>query len=387
MPAHPSPQPKSTSIVLGIFCALVAIFVFEAIESHASFHIDLSGLGDDRVRLNIRDDDVRLRLDRKGTVTVTADGRIEQADPGDRLEIEDRERKRMITIVGRDGDPEITYRRGRTELAFDADARAWLAETMLVAYRRGGLDADRRAAELLDQGIDALVDEVRHIDNDHVAVAYLQRGFDGEPTAADLARMLDVAARKIGGDHSQMTLLREVPPNRLVDPVVREAFVRAVSTIGGDHSMRWALEPVLEATEDRDLQAALLAVATKALGGDHEASQLLITWADSGRAQTPLPDAAYALLDSIGGDHSMRRAAGALVEALPTSEIPTLVDRLDGLRGEHDQSQFLIHVAEHHLDGSASAEQEAVRASIRRALTRIGGDHSREMVERALDRS
>lgn len=366
------------SIVLGVFFALGAVFVYETLDAN-TIHIELSDVGPERARLRLHEGDRVLRLERRGRVEVGDDGRILGAAAGARLEVEDRDGRRLLVTGRESSEPEISYRRDGDERPFDAAARTWLADSMLVAYRRGGLDAEPRARGLLDRGVDALLDEVRRISSDEVARKYLEVTLDADLASSQRVAVLESAGEALRGDHEQSNLLRRVPATWLDAPEVTAAFARAASTIDGDYALRRALSPVLVEADDPSILDALTSVAAEKIAGDYEAAELLVDWTLRGSVVEPLPEGALRLLATLAGDYEQRRAATALVEHVGPAQSVRVLEAVS-LAGDYEHAELVLAALDRHGDDSA------VRAAVERSLERVGSGHETSRVQEALAR-
>lgn len=343
---------------------------------------------------SVNDDAMMIQLARDGcTMTVRAEGELTYTDDdrdiarlarGGFFEIEERtgRSRRRVEIADGSGGMERRWFVDGSERPYGEEARAWLGDALLVLVRRAGINAEARAARILEaQGVDGLIAEIALLQNDHVAGRYYRVLFErGELTSAQLVRLLDDAASRIESDYELGRVLGTVAARRPADAQVHQAYVRATAGIESDHEQARALGALADAV---DLEAgALDAMLSSALriDSDFERGRLLLTVAERYPAGRALPAAYLAAVADMGSDHERGRVLGRLLERdrLAPAERARVLEVVRRLGSDHTQAQLLVAVA------AGGPLDETTRGPFFAAVDRIGSDHSRQQVLQAV---
>jgi len=318
--------------------------------------VDVDG-DNGRTTVVVSDAERCLEVRITGRVTFDdADADVQSMDPGGALVVTESRggEVRTLTLVERGGAIARAYR--VTGFVRPADESAsWFGGVVLALVREAGFGATERVARIRRQGgVQAVLDEVRHIRSDHVRELYLQALLAGSGlTAADVARVARAAADGLGSDHAKAAVLLDAVERRGDDRAVADEAVRGAATVGSDHERANVLAAVLDrnaaATPDARFFGALDAIgsdherrrvleslatrdslgtesmrallaSTARLGSDHEKAAVLlavVAWRPE-RLRDPAARAAFdAALKSLGSDAEYRRVASVFAVAAP----------------------------------------------------------------------
>lgn len=324
--------------------------------------------------------------------------------------------KRRIDFE-RDGDSiERVYSVDGDERPLDADARRWLAATMLQVLRESGIDAEKRVNRIHRAGgASAVLAEIGQIGSDHARGQYLLALFalgalsDGELDVAlklmagmqsdynkrtlliaaletqtlaapRQASLLGIAAGFVSGYELRMVLVAAVA--RLADDAaVHKAWFDALASCDSDYEQRVALEALLQRGQlGADVLQRTIAATTR-IESDYERRTVL-------QAAAPLVGSVPALalgylkaVQAMGSDYERRVALESLIAATaPTSETAAAVlDVVDQLASDYERGEVMMALA-------AKMPADAALIARYRTSARSLGDHTRGQVERALDR-
>jgi hypothetical protein len=254
--------------------------------------------------------------------------------------------RRRLEIVPAGAGVSYTWSANGRELAFDAEARAWLRAMLLRVFRATSYAAEDRSAWILrEQGTPGLLRELAELTGEGARRAYY--GAALRQPDVDAAAVLRRAARDIESDHALAELLIGGVDGLAFDEAVRDVFITASRTLESDHERGRVLAAVLErATLDAGSAAAILGSAAE-IRSDHEKRRAL---------------EALAARTSLGPEH-----VGALLAAAATID------------SDHDLAQVLLAVAR---GGRLTGAQ---REAFLRALENIASSHDRARVTRALE--
>lgn len=420
--ALPSRRLRTSALVLAVAAALalpsLSVQPAQAGESrsrHTAIHIESNGR--QSVDAVVAYDDYRLEVEMDGKVQFAADeSDVVALDDGAALDIEE-ERDgvvRRVLFEGGDGSVQRSYEVDGDERPWNDAARAFAAQVLPEMFRATGIDAERRAARLLERGgPDALLEEIALLHGDHVRGLYLAAlfaapGLDAaqmdralalageigsdfelrrtlsaalESPALDATRqqqLLELAAG-IESDFELAELLIAANP-RIATETAAEAWAAGLDELGSDFERRRVLEALLTRKQDpRTLAIVLDSVA--GIGSDFEARVVLVEAAPALGDEPALQTAWLAAADGIGSDFERRVALQALLEhARPDSATSLAVlDAIAGIGSDFEALQVLLSLAE-----VMPADAGVIRRY--REIARRLGDHERGQAERALDR-
>jgi beta-lactamase regulating signal transducer with metallopeptidase domain len=333
-------------------------------NSSASTNID-----DHRVRIRIEVDRCRLELEYEGEITFAEDYTdvtgiassgwftLEERVNGSRRELEI---ERAGTGLARrwrvDGD----------ERPFDDDAQQWLAEALLVVFRRTSFRAEERGTRILDQYGSG------HAISRYYAVLFTHEELD----PGTVRRIAAQAARRIESDHALGRVLIAIAESQPLDESAQAAYVAAAGSIASDHQRRQVLSAILKRADlSPEVAGAMLAAAAD-IESDHELGELLeelIAVYPLDRSMTP---AFFAAVRSIESDHQRRQVLTALLErGAPSVEVLDATLALtEGMDSDHELAELLLEVLERY------PPDRALPASFVAAASGIDSDHNQGRV-------
>lgn len=364
----------------------------------------LQGCGDDTKRsstsISDNDDGVRRRttvrtvigrcevlLQAEGKFTVTADftdiGTV--ARGGEVVvETDDGAGVRRLEVRPGDGDGglEREYTINRAARPFDADARAWLAETLTFLLRRSGLYAEERAQWILEHhGITVLIEEIALLRGDYARRRYYQAAVgSGQLDVAGFERLVTRAGQEIESDHELAKLLLDIAGRQPLTVAMQAGFVAAAKTIGSDYERRRVLEAVLSRPGLTPAVTADMLDAAHDIRSDYELAQLLINIQRARPVDEAVRGPFFTALGTIRSGHEHRRVLATLLDQPDVAE-PLLVAALASAKAivsDYELAEFLVDlVRDHGLSG-------AMRAPFFDALGGVRSAYERRRVLRAV---
>ena len=308
----------------------------------------------DRQSWTFRTDDhwTRLRVDARGRVELTDDEKdVRNVSPNGSFEISS---KGWLSLFGQryvvrgnaDGTTTRRFSVGGLERPIDAEARAWIAETIQHMVR-SGFGAEARVARILaGQGPDGVLAEISRLDGDFIQARYFALLFKQsrlDRTAAESA--LRLAASQIGSDFELARVLTMFVEEFQLDDALAPVFVTTTNAIGSDFEHARVLMALMERQPTAAATKIVLASAPS-IGSDFEKARVLRELAQK---------------KDIGPE-----AVLGIVRATAT------------IGSDFEQSRVLLEVITSQL----------IDASVRQALLdttgRIGSDHERGRVMSAM---
>ncbi|NIO30434.1 MAG: hypothetical protein GTN75_01390, partial [Gemmatimonadetes bacterium] len=337
-------------------------------SSSTSIQID-----EDDMQVKMKVDDCELEVDLSGEITFNAEEtEIVALSPGGELEIEEkrgRSSRRLKIEADRSGNMERQWWVDRDERPYDADARAWLSDMILVLFRRVGIEAEERAERILARdGVDGLLQEITYIPSDHVAGRYYgvllsQADLDPE-TVRSVVRQ---AAQDIESDHTLGRLLVAVAENQPVDESVQIAYVNAAGSIDSDHEQGRVLTAIFQREGlSSQVTRAMLQQATE-ISSDHELARLLIGLVDSGSLDDAMAEDFFRAVGTIDSDFERRRVLAAALSSGMGSQrsLDMALETAADIDSDHELARLLIDVADRYpAEGEFPASYLAAAASI-----------------------
>jgi hypothetical protein len=295
----------------------------------------------------------RLHVEARGHVELTDDERdIKSVSPNGSFEITS---KGWLSLFGQQylvrGNADGTTTRrltiGGAERSIDAEARAWIADTIRRLVRNG-FGAEARVARIFaQQGPTGVLDEISRLDNDFSRARCLnwlwkQPRLD-RPTAE---RALKQAGREIGSSFELARVLVAFAEALPLDDTIEPTFVETVN----------------------------------AIGADFERAQVLMTLLASER---PTPSAIKVVLGStprIGSDFEKARVLGRLAQKkdLGADTLLTLIRATASIGSDFERSRVLLQIV------AMQPIDVATRQALLDVTARIGSDYERGHVMSAM---
>jgi hypothetical protein len=339
---------------------------------------------------NINDDHVRIRIEAAGCrLEVESEGEITFADDytdvtaiasGGQFSIEERMggTRREIAVEPRAGTLARRWRVNGDERAFDDGARQWLAEALLVVFRRTGYQAEERGTRILARrGVEGLLGEIDLMTSSYAISKYYAVLFTHEELDPPrVQRILGQAAERIESDHALGQVLLAVAESQPMDESVRAAYVAAAGSIDSDYQHRQVLSAILKRPGlSAEVMSAMLASATE-IDSDHELGELLeelIVAYPLDRSMTP---AFFDAVRSLDSDYQRRQVLSAFLNrGTPSVEVlDGTLSLTDGMDSDHEVSELLLEVLQ------VYPPDRALPASFVTAASRLDSDHNQGRV-------
>ena len=307
------------------------------------------------------------------------------ASMGRNARFEARERqegiRRRIVAEPRDGTIRYRFWLDGDETEFDASARRWLQTFLPELFRQTTLQAEERVARIFAQGgTQAVLQEVRRMESDHVAARYLellmnQDGF--EPS--EVPGVLDVVAERMDSDHYIAGILEAVGGRWGIRPEFEESYVRAVGRLESDHYAHGALLALVrEGMSDR--MAAEILAASRLIESDHYKADLLTRMAEMGGIGSTDRSAYVEAFGSVESDHYQHSIIMALLHhgTPQPEELTRILALLETMESDHYLSDVLTRIGR-----DVPLEGPSVAAFLR-AARGIESDHYASEVGRVL---
>lgn len=369
-------------------------------------YVHRNGKTGERIEMSLRGD-VAFTEAEDDVAAITGRGEFELSIKRDGVE-------RSLSVAPGKNGLVRDYRVDGKKQAFDADARAWLAQALPRLLRETGFQAEARGKRLIARGgADALLDEIDKIQGDHARARYLAVLFGH--ASLDEARMaramtsaaaigsdyelrqalsaglanpamtpsgqvhLLEAATQIGSDYELAQLLVQLAKMHGLQGPVLEAWREALAGIGSDYEQRRVLSALLD--QEKPAAARLALESASDIGSDYEARQVLEQAVAMARADAGVRAAWFGILDGIGSDYEQRQAIEALLEAgaVDAALATDVLGALAQIGSDYEVSQALRELAAVMPADDALIERY-------RAVARRLSDHERGQAERALDR-
>ena len=295
----------------------------------------------------------RLHVEARGRVELTDDERdIKSVSPNGSFEISS---KGWLSLFGQhflvrgnaDGTTTRRLSIGGVERPIDAEARAWIADT-IQRLVRNGFGAEARVARIFAQeGPTGVLDEISRLDNDFSRTRYF------------------------------IWLLKQP---RLDRPTAERALKQAGREIGSSFELARTLVAFAEARPLDDSNAPAFVGAVNAIASDFERARVLMTLVDSER---PTPAAVKVVLEStprIGSDFEKARVLGRLAQKkdLGADTLLALIRATASIGSDYEQSRVLLQLI------AAQPIDVATRQALQEVTARIGSDHERARVMSAM---
>jgi Zn-dependent protease with chaperone function len=243
------------------------------------------------------------------------------------------------------GQVERTYYRSGFQREFDAEGRAFLANTIQRMIRAGMFSTERVSRLLKQGGPDAVLAEVDRLgtDSSHVKRLYYSALLkQADLTSAQLSRVLDGVAG-MTSDHEKRVVLTQALQDRDITDEQRVLVARAAGRMSSDHEQRQVLTAVLAGSSSPNVTSAVLDALTS-VDSAHERSTVLLQIARGGGVTPELSDRFMTAVTTMSSSHEQRRVLGAL-NAAPMVAVPVARDSLKAaasISSSHEKAEVLL---------------------------------------------
>ncbi|HEV2915217.1 MAG TPA: hypothetical protein VGX92_18205 [Pyrinomonadaceae bacterium] len=226
---------------------------------------------------------------------------------------------RQLSVTrGADGQLRRKYSvNGRTR-EFDAEARAWLSEFLLMTVREGGMDAQARVRRILEQrGARGVLEEISLIKTDYARRVYFDALIkEGHLDAAARESVLKQAARQISGDYELAVFLIDYAEQYLGSDTTVPAFFEATKKLGSDYEHHRVLSAAAKARPGKRALASMLESAA-VITSDYEKASFLIEAASLYLDDAGLRSAFFQTVNSITSDYERGRVLASVSKKTP----------------------------------------------------------------------
>jgi beta-lactamase regulating signal transducer with metallopeptidase domain len=307
--------------------------------------------------------DCRVVVEMTGDVRFTdeLDG-IASVPPGASIGIEVKiaGTRRELDVTAGDAGPHYDYRVDGQPRPFDADARAWLHETLVGLARTTGLAADQRVAALLRRGgPDAVMVELGQITSDYVQRIYIGDLLQQAKLSSQQVRQVfELAGRRIHSDYQLAETLIAVAKRYPLDEATRPAFLAASRSIGSDYQHARVLEFALMQSSLKPADVSALLASAQSIGSDYQLGTLLTEVASRYTLQPAALSAVLRAARSVSSDYQRARVLTAVLaqDGLSADGQAAVLDEAASIGSD---SQLASVLTSEKLDLASAAVQQA----------------------------
>src|ERR1041385_5942258 len=295
------------------------------------------------------------------------------------IEVDYGDPDRRLTIQHGDGNALVrTYRVDGIDKPFDAEAQAWLTQTLTYLMRHTGFQAEARAQWILKtRGIQGLVDELGQLSGDYTRRVYYQAAVQsGKLDAAGYERLVTLAGQTIDSDYELAEVLIAVAQAQPLTAGMQQGFITAAKQIGSDFERHRVLKAALSRPGlTAETEAAMLDAA-QGIGSDYELASLLIEVNDARPIDESARAAYFKAANSIESDYEHRRVLSAVVHRTGTTPamLADILASAKTISSDYEMAEILTEVS-----GSAAID-DAMRPAFFAAANNIGSDYDHARV-------
>ena len=385
---------------------------------HVSSDISINGRRDlMMVQVNDSQHSYSVKIDGKVEFNDSEDDIASLSDGGTATFSETHMGKtQRVDIASHGGKLERRYFVDNKEQPLDADARKWMAALIPGVIRETAIDAEGRVKRIRAKGgVDAVLDEIAHIDSGYARGVYLRAlAGGGKLTSAEMTRALGLVdaidsdyekrnalaalaavqpldaaqqklvlaqADKINSDYERAELLVGILPQLAPADDVRAAWLKAASGISSDYEHRRTLSAMLDSGHADEATLTAVVDAAHTIGSDYERRELLTSAVKQTHDAEKLAVAYAGAASKIGSDYERREALTALIRApgFGKDGSRAVLDALSGIGSDYDCREVLVALA-------AVMPNDPDLIARYRTVARRLSDYERGQAERALDR-
>ena len=256
---------------------------------------------------------------------------------------------------------------------YDAEAKAWLTETITFLLRRTGYQAEERARWILDtKGIQGLLDEFGQLQGDYTRRIYYQAAVEsGKLDVAGYERLVGLAAQTISSDYELSELLIAVSKAQPLTERMQAGFVAAAKSISSDYERHRVLSAALGRPGLTPAAQAGMLEAAAEFNSDYELATLLIELNEARSIDEKVRPAYFKAANSIESDYEHRRVLSAVVSREGTSPaiLADVLNSAKDVSSDYELAELLIEI------GSSYALDDVLRPAFFAAAGSLNSDY------------
>jgi len=330
--------------------------------------------GSKRWRVRWSDGDCSFEVDARGDIRYNSDiTDIEAISRGGAFTLEQHigdDTRRVSIRPGADGTLERSYSVNGDRREWDAAARRWFADALLMLERRTAFAVDQRVPVILQGGgVDAVLREISLLEADYARRRYYTKLLSiRQLDQSQVRRVVEQAGAQMTSDYELAELLLAVAKLGAFSDASHPAFVTAVKNIDSDYERRRALNALLKRERlAPETVEALLEVAST-IKSDYELAELLIDVAKQYAINERTRPVYIKAVGSIESDYEQRRVLATIVASggLTADVTRSLLQSARSINSDYELAEFLIAISKNGvLEESTSGAYFAAADQIR----------------------
>jgi beta-lactamase regulating signal transducer with metallopeptidase domain len=309
--------------------------------------------GSKRWRVIWSDGDCSFEVDARGEIRFNSDVTdIESISTGGVFTLEQHvgDDARRVSIRPRaDGTLDRTYSVNGDRREWDAAARSWFADALLMLERRTAFAVDQRVPAILQGGgVDAVLREISLMDADYARRRYYTKLLSiRRLDAAQVRRVVQQAGAEISSDYELAELLIAVSKLGAFSDDSHSAFVGAVKTIASDYERRRTLNALLEREKLAPATVEALLDVARTIDSDYEIAELLIGVANQYAINDRTRPMYIKAVGTIESDYEHRRVLSTIVASggLTAGVTRALLEDARTITSDYELAEFLVTIS------------------------------------------
>jgi hypothetical protein len=226
----------------------------------------------------------------------------------------------------------------------DAEARAWIGDT-IDRLVRSGFGAEARAVRILAaRGPAGVLDEISRIGSDfgkarYFAILFKQPRLD----RATQERALRQAAREMGSDFELARVLSVFVQSYPIDDGIAPAFIDGADSIGSDFEHARVLTALITSARSTPAAAKAVLASTPRIGSDFEKARVLDKLAQKEDLGADAVLGIVRATTSIGSDFEQSRVLLQVISSQPIDPATrqALLDTTGRIGSDHERGRVM----------------------------------------------
>ena len=278
---------------------------------------------------------------------------------------------RRYDVRSRNGALERRFTVDGERRELDAEARRWIAATLLEIERRTAAFAESRVSAIFRSGgAGAVMEEIGRLGSDYARRVYFSELFDQGADFDDafLARATAQMTRSVDGDYELRVVLGEVAGARQFGDATASAYANALRTMESDYEQRVSIAALFKMREQLPASVVRTVLGvTKEMESEYEQRVVLTTLFARPDFDGGMADAALESVSGMSSDYERRVVLGKLLARKDLSDA-TLAKAFRAVRAmSSDYEKRVVLTAAvrgRELDGDALEAFEIATESI-----------------------
>ncbi len=262
--------------------------------------------------------------------------------------------RRTVLLEGKsNGEIDRSYFVGHKPAPWEPEGAEWFADVLLEVIRSTGIGVETRVVRFYKKGgLNAVFDEIDHIDSDFIKGKYYSATVDIDGLSANqISQVIEEGAGDISSDFESSRFLISNSDLFLKSELTTSQVFKSTSEISSDFEQSRVLLHYIKRNDLTDGQKRLAIEATMEISSDFEQSRVLQTLVKETKLSSSDLELLTEVIPSISSDFEAARVLLAVIkyQTLTDEHITFIIKASNDISSDFEQSRVLTNLASQEL--------------------------------------